>query len=635
MNIIEGFTLIKTAQAGQIYSNKKVISKGKLKTRVIYKNTIDHSLLNFAIHKESSDSKRSVPIKFNFPSKEETLHVNISSLAKRLKVDRKQILAHHKQADLEDFVNERIAVRDKEIQLELQAKPMRKWKAIVGKQPVNSILQRIRALWSDLIFLIASIPYLRSLIKIGSNRFKKLSEARAAKEYRRAAKKVPAYQEFLKANNAKPQTFNQVPPMDKESYIKNNTLENTLIDGKLPKGGQIDTSTGTTGVPTVWVRSAQERSLNRRVINIIKKEVIGDAIFINAYVLGSLSTGLTVHNALVDKSLLISTGANSEAVLRMIKEFGKNNQKLVITGYPSFMLGFLDYAEAQGVDLTTYNLVAVVGGEGISERARDRLTVNGHFKKVISSYGASDLDINIGFENDFTVGLRKKCLENPLLAKQLFGKKKGSPMIFQYNPLFYYIESNEKGQLLYTSASGRKVSPRVRYNSHDIGMVMTSDELMAKMKDYNIDFELPSNNLPFLFVWGREGISASYYAAKILPEELENAIQEIPDLADQVENYALHTYEDAKAVKRLGFFIELKKDADADTLQDQTEELNEAILDYIREHSFDFKQMDDVAIKNGGDRPTLTIFRNGNGPMANQPAHKKKQYIFEGEKYLP
>jgi hypothetical protein len=78
--------------------------------------------------------------------------------------------------------------------------------------------------------------------------------------------------------------------------------------------------------------------------------------------------------------------------------------------------------------------------------------------------------------------------------------------------------------------SGKKVSPRIRYVSSDIGMTLEAQELMKKLKMFNIDIEFPKTDLPFLFVWGREGVASTFYAAKVIPEELEQAIKIVRNL---------------------------------------------------------------------------------------------------------
>jgi len=643
MTTVKCFSSIKLSTAGDIYFKEKCISKGSKTLRIINKNPINHSLLNFAIveGRYKKIGKDTIPLKIQFEDGERTVNVKTKSLAKRLGVSQRDIFHQKQNSTLEDYVNKQIQFREAQIEKDFETRGAKAWNPTVGRHPLHSFSQKFKARVSEIIWVVGTyhtnIFKLIPFFKLSSQSLSKMSEARASRAYRRAIKQVPAYREFLHKNTkSKPKTFDKVPLTNKANYIKPNTLEATLIGGKLPKKGQVDTSTGTTGKPTVWVRSSEERDLNRKIINRIRQEIVGEAIFINAYALGSLSTGMTVHSALVDKNLLISTGPDCEKVLEMIAELGSKGQKIVITGYPSFMSRLIDKATEENINLKNYDLTAIVGGEAISEILRDRLTgvdpkSPGGFKKVISSYGASDLDINIGFETDFSVALRKACLENSALAKELFGEKTGSPMIFQYNPLFYYIESDSNGHLVYTSISGKKVSPRIRYDSNDIGMTLESQDLMKKLKMFNIDLKFPKTNLPFLFVWGREGVSATFYAAKVIPEELEQAIQNSVELNDKVENYSLHTYEDEKGEKRLDFWIELKAGAQVDTSVDNNKKLTEAILNHIRKHNSDFKRMDDIAILNSGLRPVLKLYSFGEGPMANQPSHKKKQYLYEGK----
>lgn len=637
MEIKNTFSKAQTAEAGEVVFDKK-ISQGKKRLRLIHNNSMNHTLLNFAINRTPPklNAKNYVQLKVAFDQGgAETVYVNVNSLAKRLHLNKKEILERQKQPGFESYLLNQIQTRQKEIESEFNSKKFDS--KTTSKASLKKFSVKVNAVFSDLVLRIAmgasKIPFLRSTSLLSSKKLHDMSEARAVREYHKASHRVPAYKAFLQKHE-KAKKFNQVPVTDKATYITPNCLKSTLIDGKLPRGGQVDTSTGTTGKPTVWVRSAKEREFNRKIMNRVRKELIGaEAFFINAYALGGLSTGLTVHGTLVDENLLSTTGPDCDKVLEMVQKFGDQFDQIVISGYPSFMSLLIDAAEKKGVELKKYHLVAVVGGEAISETLRDRLTGGaesnslGAFKKVISGYGASDLDINIGFETDFCVHLRKECLKNGALAQEFFGDKKGSPAIFQYNPLLYYVETDSDSNLIYTSISGEKISPRVRYNSHDIGMVLTAAEVKAKLKKFNLDFKPANNNLPYIFVWGREGSAASYFSAKMIPEELERAIQNIAELKDKVENYALRNYENEKGNKELDFLIELKEGLDPSTINLQ--EVNGKILNEIRAGNMDFKRMDEIAERENAKRPELKLFSFGTGPMANQPSHVKKQRLFD------
>ena len=79
------------------------------------------------------------------------------------------------------------------------------------------------------------------------------------------------------------------------------------------------------------------------------------------------------------------------------------------------------------LSLSEYKMDAVVGGEGMSESLRSFMLKS--FKTVVSSYGASDLEINIGVETELTIALRHLCFENRELCETIFGSET-PPMIF-------------------------------------------------------------------------------------------------------------------------------------------------------------------------------------------------------------
>jgi hypothetical protein len=51
----------------------------------------------------------------------------------------------------------------------------------------------------------------------------------------------------------------------------------------------------------------------------------------------------------------------------------------------------------------------------------------------------------VASENDFTIGFRRSLIKNKELAGRLVHQKGAVPMVFQYNPLDFYIESSADG----------------------------------------------------------------------------------------------------------------------------------------------------------------------------------------------
>ncbi|MGI8641105.1 MAG: hypothetical protein ACR2MG_14315, partial [Pyrinomonadaceae bacterium] len=125
----------------------------------------------------------------------------------------------------------------------------------------------------------------------------------------------------------------------------------------------------------------------------------------------------------------------------------------------------------EALSISEYKMDAVVGGEGMSESLRSFMLKS--FKTVVSSYGASDLEINIGVETELTIALRHLCFENRELCETIFGSET-PPMIFQYNAADYLIETSPDGELLFSIVRFTGAAPKIRYNLRDLGGTFSS-----------------------------------------------------------------------------------------------------------------------------------------------------------------
>lgn len=295
----------------------------------------------------------------------------------------------------------------------------------------------------------------------------RLGEWKAWWIYELARRRVPAYREFAAGlPRAFATDFAALPEMDKHSYVKAFPLEAQCLNGEIPREGVVvDESSGTSGKPNNWVRGPDERRAVKKMLNVALHELLGrEPLFvINAFALGPWATGMNVSSSVVDMAILKSTGPELEKIEATLRDFGPRYRYLV-TGYPPFLKTLVDRAD---VDWERYEIYGAVGGEGISEAMRDYL--GRAFRKVYGSYGASDLEINIAAENDFTIALRRELARDAELRAALTWPDEQLPMVFQYSPLDYYLETNGDGELIVTLLRPTNVSPRVRYNIHDRG----------------------------------------------------------------------------------------------------------------------------------------------------------------------
>src|SRR5207244_4606576 len=127
--------------------------------------------------------------------------------------------------------------------------------------------------------------------------------------------------------------------------------------------------------------------------------------------------------------------------------------------YPPFLEHLLDEGEVRGFDWSDYKMVGLVGGEGMSEGLRTYLL--GRFRAIYSGYGASDLDMGVAGESADTIFIRRHADKNPQLRKALFGDHPRPPMLFHYNPLDYFVETNEHGELILTINPLSRLSPPI------------------------------------------------------------------------------------------------------------------------------------------------------------------------------
>jgi phenylacetate-CoA ligase len=448
-----------------------------------------------------------------------------------------------------------------------------------------------------------------------------ISRRRAAAAFYNARRHVPAYREFLAKHGAMaPRRFEEIPPMDKRNYITQWPIEQLCLGGRIPlRGAVIDESSGSSGTATNWVRGAAERAATRRLIQYSTRATLGDEGFIllNCFALGPWATGMNVSMSLVEQCIVKSIGPDAGKAIATLKLFGPK-YKYVIAGYPPFLKSLVDSAD---LDWTPYDISAIVGGEGMSEPLRAAL--NKRFKRTISCFGASDLEINLAVETPFTVALREAIMRDERLGGDIYGCE-GLPMIFQYDPLNTFVESDPERSLLFTINRLENVSPRIRYNIHDRGVVRTVAELEPILRDHGLSAEELGLNvaLPVMFHWGRQDSSVGFYGCKITPEDIQQVLLRVGPTLGAVANFALHPYEDADANKRLELWLEMESGvalpADGDAATDD-------VLRELGAVNQDFRES--VKMIRPALRPTVVFHPFGESPMSDQDIRLKRKYI--------
>jgi phenylacetate-CoA ligase len=366
----------------------------------------------------------------------------------------------------------------------------------------------------------------------------RLSSVAALRTARLAISRVPAYRDFIAsapAPSGSPvraaERLATLPQTDKASYIDAYPTAQRCIGGMIPSHRvEVDESSGSSGRPYSWVRSRRELHEVHLMLSQLARHLYGrDLVTINGFSMGAWATGTNVSAALARNGIVKSPGPDVDKILSAFELLGPDRTYLV-AGYPPFLRQLLDAGDRMGFEWDRFRMHGVVGGEGMSEAQRSHLLAR--FGSVYSAYGASDLDIGVAAELPLSVWIRRRAADDPALARALFGQAGRLPMLFQYNPLDYYVETSSEGELVITVNRPCMLSPRIRYNIHDAGGTLSFATAVSICRDFGLDpveaseaeSGIPAFGLPFLFVRGRSDSTLSYMGANIYPEDVEAAL---------------------------------------------------------------------------------------------------------------
>ena len=447
---------------------------------------------------------------------------------------------------------------------------------------------------------------------------------RAHAVYLKAKDHCPAYRAFLAregVSNNGSWKLSDLPITTKENYVKKYSLVDRCYFGKLPAAGVvIDESSGSSGVPNNWVRSAEERDDVKRILQLNYQLIYRDSgcILLNCFALGPWATGMNVSMSLVDVGILKSIGPDQKKLENSLELFG-DSYRYLIFGYPPFIKSFVD---TTSLDLEKYRMDLIVGGEGISEPLRTHLLK--YFQTVISSYGASDLEINIGVETELTINLRRLCMKDRELSQKLFGREM-PPMIFQYNALDYIVETTPAGELVFTIGRQTSAAPKLRYNLHDIGGTITHAQLRDKLALHGIDISQLAalqSRFPILYVYGRSDLTVPFYGAKVYPTDLEEIINADPNLARQLNSFQISSYEDEAINRRLKICLETVKNLPGPLVA--TEELHQTIFEGLCRVNQDFREVTKMFDRSCVE---LEIYDFETGPFKGRDIRVKHKYV--------
>lgn len=459
------------------------------------------------------------------------------------------------------------------------------------------------------------------LSKMNPTFFEKKGANQAIAVLKDAYNRVPAYKKFLSEHKVSIEdinlvkdigSFKKIPFVDKEKYINKYSLRERSLDEKLYKMYAISSSSGSTGKPTYWPRTAEADAIIPKAIDLIFADMINpkkrSTLIINSLSLGLWSAGdLATLGCRVlaakkkYKITVLTPGLRLDDTLQVIKDLGNEYDQIMLVGYPPFVKDVIDQGEKNRIKWKNYSPKIMMGGEGITENWRDYVLKKIGSKNiydVCNLFATADAGI-VGFETPFSIILKRLADKNKKVSKLLLNGNEAISIV-QYNPMARYLEEQD-GEILITGFGG---VPLVRYNIHDRGRVLAYKEVIRILSEagVNIEKELSRQGfsikdvfkIPIFIAYGRAD-AVHYYAVNMYRENIVIALEDKHVAGKLTGRFKMGVEENSKSDQKLVVRIELehgvrpseklKKNIQL-TIQENLERLNHEyneLCKYLRE----------------------------------------------------
>ena len=401
--------------------------------------------------------------------------------------------------------------------------------------------------------------------------------------FRKTAGNVPAYRRFLQHNKINPSEINSiedfdrlVPQTTKENYINAYPLAERCVNGELPGNGSLEESSGTSGKPTLWIRSREEEKYTGALTRASFLHLYGfrkedKFIVLNCFLLGGWSGGLRFGSRVSSFAAVRNIGPDTLKTINCIKELGRGFTYL-IGGYPPFISELIVCGNnINDFSWKDYRINIFAGGEGFVEEWREYISSQlAGGALIFSDYGAIDLDVGISVETPFTVALRKLIRNDSRLRTSLLSSERLPCYVGQCSSQEFYVREAVRksgtGELEITVMNLKSASPNIKYAIGDEGGIIRFGDIcrrlenegypLGKIKD---DFNIPAIvPFPVLYLYGRRDGTVSIDGALVSPAEIQKAILSDHDLVSAINTFKLSADRDPDNFIRLFVFLEAR-----------------------------------------------------------------------------
>ncbi|PJE75559.1 hypothetical protein COV04_03975 [Candidatus Uhrbacteria bacterium CG10_big_fil_rev_8_21_14_0_10_48_11] len=400
--------------------------------------------------------------------------------------------------------------------------------------------------------------------------------------FKKAARLVPAYRQFLKkhrVNPAKVRTWNDfqhVPTVDRKNYLTQFPLEDLVWPTAFQEAAVFSATSGSSGTPFYFPRSsgvdAHAAAYHRWFLTHRTRGKNDRTLIIDCFGMGVWIGGLITYQAfrsVADEGYpltIITPGVNKQQIFEALVNVAPKFSTVVLCGYPPFIKDIIDQAGERGVRWSKLNIKVLFAAESFSEKFRqylvEKTNIHNYYTDTTNIYGSADLG-TMALETPLTILMREKALADKNIYQRFFQNVDRLPTLAQFNPEAIQFEA-PSGTILCTGNSGL---PLIRYAIGDNGAVTSFSEAVHVFEHDGVNLRQAARQvgisktvaeLPFIYVYERSDLSTKLYGVIIYPEHLKDALREAPFDRSLTGNFTLQTKHDRHENEYLEVNIELR-----------------------------------------------------------------------------
>jgi len=434
--------------------------------------------------------------------------------------------------------------------------------------------------------------------------------------FHRTAEHVPAYRAFLKEHGVDPagvktlEDFARLPLVTKENYVAKYSLSDRCRTGDIADNDMIAFSSGSTGEPTLWPRTAaDEEAVASRFEQVFRGAFRAHerrTLAIVAFPLGTWVGGMYTASCtriLARRGLKITTvtpGNDRAEILRVVRALSPMFDQTVLLGYPPFLKDVVDGGRASHVPWEKFAIRTVLAGEVFSEEWRalvgERTGSHDILHDSASLYGTADAGV-LGTETPLSISIRRFAMTNTKVFEST-----RLPTLVQYDPSARHFEVHEN--TLVVSADGG--APLVRYHIADDGGVLPHHEMLSRVRSLGFEPHLEgASELPFVWVYGRSHFAFSFYGANVFPEMISVGLEQPEVRAWVTGKFVMESRETSDKNRRLAIAVELAPSVVATGAMHEA--IANAILVHLRRTNSEFSHY----VPADAQRPDVSLFSTG------------------------